>query len=123
MKKIMLLDDNPDAIEVTKMRLEKNNYSVIGFSDAKDFFEAVEKEMPDLVILDIVMRDMNGYQVCERLKQKKETENISIILLTGKELEPKGIAERCLDLGANAFLLKPVDSDVLLGKIKEIIGK
>ncbi len=122
MKKILLLDDNPEFVEVIKIRLEANNYSVSATSDSQDFFQISEKEKPDLIILDIIMPGVDGYQICEQLRKEKSTANIPIILLTGKELEPSGINDRCLKLGIEGFLLKPIDAKDLLAKIDEVLG-
>jgi len=67
------------------------------------------------------MPDINGYQVCEGLKSRKSTANIPAILLTGKDLEHKGIVNRCLNLGVHAFLAKPVDSLELVAAIEKAL--
>jgi len=120
-KKIFLLDDEPDFVKVIKARLEANNYEVITASNGKEALERIESDNPDAIILDILMPQMDGYQVCERLRQGKKTADIPIILLTGKDLEPRGIDERCLKLGINAFLPKLVDAKELLAKIEEVL--
>jgi CheY-like chemotaxis protein len=122
-KKILLLDDEPDFVKVIKARLEANNYDVITASNGKEALEKVESDKPDAILLDILMPDMDGYQVCESLKQEKKTADIPIILLTGKELEPRGIDERCLKLGIDAFLPKLVEAKDLLAKIEEVLKK
>lgn len=122
-KKILVIDDEPNFLEVTKVRLEANNYSVVTISDAKEVLQTVEKEVPDIILLDIVMPNMDGYLVCEQLKQGEITRNIPIILLSGKDLEPRGINERCIELGVEDFLIKPVDTQELLGKIEEVLKK
>lgn len=119
-KKILFVDDNPDFVKVIKTRLEANNYSVITISDAKEVFLMAEKEMPDIIIMDIVMPDMDGYQICKLLKQGKKTKNIPIILLTGKELEPQSIQERCSKLGIEGYLFKPIEAKELIAKIEEV---
>lgn len=120
-KRILVVDDEPDFVEMIKMRLEANNYSVVVVSCAKEIFQTAQSEIPDLILLDIVMPHMDGYQVCERLKEGEKTANIPIIFLTGKELEPKGITERCLKWGVRDFLLKPIDTKELLGKITKYL--
>lgn len=121
--KILVVDDERDSLEAIKKRLEANDYSVVGISDAKMVFETAEKETPDLIIMDIIMPNMNGYEVCERLKSGEKTGGIPIILLTGERLEPKSILDRCLNLGVESFLLKPLKLEDLLNKIKETLGQ
>jgi CheY-like chemotaxis protein len=120
-KKILVVDDERDALAAIKKRLEANNYSVVASSDAKEVFQIAAKEMPDLILLDIIMPDMNGYEICQLLKQSSQTENIPIILLTGDRLEPRSITDRCLELGANSFILKPIDIKVLFAEINKVL--
>jgi putative two-component system response regulator len=83
--------------------------------------EKIENDKPDAILLDILMPQMDGYQVCERLKQGEKTADIPIILLTNKDLEPRGIDDRCLKLGIDAFLPKLADAKELLAKIEEVL--
>lgn len=121
MKKILLVDDDPDFVKMIKIRLEANNYSVVAVSDAKEVLQTAEKEIPDIILLDIVMPNIDGYRICERLRQGKRTEDLPIIFLTGKELVPAGINQRCLKLGVEGFLLKPFDAKKLIAKIEEVL--
>lgn len=122
-KKILVVDDERDSLEAIKRRLEANNYLVVAISDAKAVYDTAENETPDLILLDIIMPNMNGYEVCERLKQGEKTGKIPIILMTGERLEPKSILDRCLNLGIESFLLKPLKLEDLLNKIKETLGE
>ncbi|MEW6008787.1 MAG: response regulator [Candidatus Omnitrophota bacterium] len=119
--KILVVDDEVDALEAIKKRLQMQNYSTVTVSEAKKVLPVCKKEMPDLILLDILMPDMNGYEVCELLKENTVTRNIPIILLTGERLEPRSITERCLKLGANSFILKPIDIKVLFEEIKKLL--
>ncbi|MBU2540871.1 MAG: response regulator [Candidatus Omnitrophica bacterium] len=120
-KKILVVDDELDCLEAIKQRLEAKNYLVVVTSKAKEVFPTAEREAPDLILLDIVMPDMNGYEICELLKQGNKTRDIPIILLTGESLEPRSITKRCLKLGADSFILKPIDIEILFSKIKELL--
>jgi CheY-like chemotaxis protein len=121
MKKILLADDDAGYVEIMKERLESNDYHVIGSSDSRAVVRLAQEENPDLIILDIAMPDMNGYEVCEQLKQKRKTQRIPILLLTGQDLAPGGIIERCLALGVETFLLKTADTKTFLNKVQELI--
>lgn len=123
MKKILLLDDEPDFLGLMKMRLEANNYQVATASNGIDFFEKLDNEKPDIVLIDILMPGVNGYQVCEGLKNNKATADIPIILISGHDLEHKGIVDRCIKLGIYAFLTKPVDSLELVATIEKALRK
>ena len=115
-KKILVIDDELDFLESIKKALEANNYLAVVTSNAKEVSPKAEEQMPDLIILDIVMPDMNGYQICELLRQGKKTKKIPIVLLTGQNLEPRGITERCLKLGIDSYLFKPISIKDLLAK-------
>jgi CheY-like chemotaxis protein len=119
--KILIVDDEPDFVNLLRVRLEANGYEVIDASNGEEGFKKAEAENPDIILLDIIMPDMNGYQICEQLKQEEKTRNIPIILITGKELEPRNINERCLKLGVEGFLSKPLDSKELLDKIRGVL--
>lgn len=122
-KKIFLIDDEPNFVEMIKTRLEANNYEVITAFNGKEVMGKIANDKPDVILLDILMPEMDGYQVCERLKQGEKTADIPIILLTNKDLEPKGIAEKCLKLGIDAFLSKLVDAKELLVTIEGVLKK
>ena len=116
-----MADDELDALKVIKNALVANNYSVVTTSKAKEVLSIAQKEIPDAILLDIVMPDMDGYQICELLKQDEKTKDIPIILLTGERLEPSSIVDRCLKLGAESFLLKPTTIKELLSKMNETL--
>ena len=123
MKKILILDDDPDFAELMKTRLEANNYDITTASGGKDFFEKISNDLPDIILVDILMPDINGYQVCEALKDSKSTAGIPVIILTGQDLEHDGIVNRCLKIGVEAFLSKPVDTQELLTTIERLLQK
>jgi CheY-like chemotaxis protein len=122
-KKIFLIDDEPAFIEMIKVRLEANNYEVITAFNGKEAMEKIEHDKPNVILLDISMPQMNGYQICERLKQGEKTADIPIILLTNKDLEPHGIVEKCLKLGVDAFMSKLAEAKELLVTIEEVLNK
>ena len=83
-KKILIVDDEPELRKAVKIRLENNNYKVI---TAKDGFEGLEKaklEKPNLIILDVMMSGMGGYEVCMQLKQSEQTQNIPVLMLSAR---------------------------------------
>ena len=120
-KKILAVDDEIEVLEIIKRKLEEKGYIAFTASSAKECLEIAKKEIPDLILLDIVMPDMNGYQVCAALKDNPKTKNINILFTTGQDLEPKSIIKRCEELGAFDFLLKPFTMEDLLKKVAEIL--
>ncbi|MCX5700522.1 MAG: response regulator [Candidatus Omnitrophica bacterium] len=120
-KKILIVDDEHDFADVIKLRLEANDYVAVMLTNPKDILTAIKKEAPDLILLDIVMPGMDGYQVAKLIRQDMSASVIPIVLLTGKDLEPKETYRKCVDLGIAGFLAKPVESKELLSKIKEVL--
>jgi CheY-like chemotaxis protein len=122
MKKILIVDDKEDIRELLRKKLEQNKYLVIATSSGQEALIASKINKPDLILLDIVMPGMDGYQTCAELKKDKATQDIPVLFLTAKDLEPEGMTQRYKDLGAYGYLPKPSTFNELLEKIKEIIG-
>jgi len=121
MKKILVVDDEKEIRELIKEGLEKNKYTALTASSGQEALALCKIHKPDLVLLDIAMPLMDGYQVCAALKQDVQTQTIPVIFLTGKDLDPHGILERSQDLGASGYVNKPSTLRDLLEKIKEIL--
>lgn len=123
MKKILIVDDEEEIREIVKKKLEQKQFEALTASGGEEALSICKARKPDLVLLDIAMPGLDGYQTCEKLKQDKDTRDIPVLFLTAKDLEPGSIVERYRGLGAVGYLPKPSTFDELLGKINEIIGK
>jgi DNA-binding response OmpR family regulator len=119
--KILLVDDEPDIIETVAFMLGTRNYSVSIASGGIEGIEKAKKEHPDLILLDIMMPDIDGYEVCSELKANKDTKDIPIIMLTAKS-ESEAVL-RSHSLGADDYVVKPFSLPVLLNKLKKFLGK
>ena len=118
-KKILIVDDEKQMVEMMKMRLEANNYGVITAYDGQDGLDKAKKETPDLIILDLMLPKMDGYKVCGLLKHDARYSKIPIILFTARaQEEDKAMGK---DVGADAYITKPFDPGTLLNKIKELL--
>lgn len=115
MPKILLVDDEPDILEFLKYNLEHQGFEVLLAHNGE---EAINKlsEKPDLIVLDIMMPKMDGYETCRRIKAKKEYENIPIVFLTAKNGEKDEI--NGLAVGASDYIQKPVSSNKLIARVK-----
>ena len=122
MKKILLVDDEVDVREVLKKKFEQNGYSVTTVASGKWAIDVCRESKPDIVLLDIAMPELNGYQICERLKNDKDTCGAAVLFITGKDLDPDGVTQRCKELGAVGYLPKPSTFEEIFKKVKEIIG-
>ena len=122
MKKILVVDDEADIRGLLKKKLEQNNYSVETAANGQEAVSISQRTQPDLVLLDIAMPVMDGYQTCQKLRETRSTKDIPVLFLTSKDLDPKSISEHYNDLGACGYLPKPSTVEELLSKVKEIIG-
>lgn len=117
-KNILVVDDDPTLTALVENFLKKNGYEVTAVTEAVDGLEYAMKKDPDLIILDIMMPIINGFNFCKLLKQEKGKENIPILLLTSRD-QMKDI-EIGLEMGADAYLVKPLNTVELLKTIKVI---
>lgn len=135
-KRILVVDDNRSIVKALEFVLKREGFEVVTAFDGVAALESVAKDKPDLIILDIVMPRMNGYEVCYRLSQRPETENIPVIMLTVRgdlkqdihQSTPAQIAKhvkerlRAFDLGATEFLTKPVIAKDIVACVKQLLA-
>jgi DNA-binding response OmpR family regulator len=119
-KKVLIIDDDPNISELTKVLLEAQDYQVISAPGAAEGIKKAKSKKPDLVILDIMMPEMDGISVCQKLKADKKTGNIPIMMLTVKWLaEDK---KKSLEAGACCYMTKPFETKELVEKVKQILA-
>ena len=114
-KKILVVDDSPTERHVLVDLLTKNGYQVITAESREEGVEKAKKELPDLVLMDVVMPGLNGYQATRTLTREESTKHIPIIVCTSKGQETGKIWG--LRQGAQDYLVKPVNGEELLSKI------
>jgi len=120
-KRILIIDDDPVVVKLTETRLKAHGYQVMTTCEAPDGLEKAIKQKPDLIILDVMMPIVNGYNFCRLLKSHHEHKGPPVILLTSRTTEQdRKIGE---EVGANAYLTKPVDMELLLTTIKDLMGQ
>lgn len=118
-QKILIADDSPTIVEMLKFALSSEGYEVVTACDGVDAIEMVYKEAPDLILLDILMPKMNGYQVCRLIKGDRDTASIPVIMLTGQD-QPKDKFWG-LETGADDFIVKDFESMALFEAIERIL--
>ncbi|MBS1516702.1 MAG: response regulator transcription factor [Bacteroidetes bacterium] len=119
--KILVVDDEKDIVDILKYNLERENeFEVIPAYNGKDAIE-LAASVPDLIILDIMMPELNGYEVCKRLKNNPETSSIPVIFLTAKENEIDEILG--LEIGADDYISKPISPRKVIARIKSVIRR
>lgn len=119
-KKILIVDDETDMRKAISIRLKINNYETIAASDGEEGLQKAKTENPDLIILDLMMPKINGYEVCRMLKFDDKYKKIPIIILSA--LSQQSEKEKAEQSGADAYFIKPFDLALLLAKIKTLIG-
>ena len=118
-KKILIVDDEIEMAEMETMRLKASGYEVEAAYDGQSGFQTARQWMPDLVILDIMLPLMDGYQVCAALKKDAQCLDIPIILVSA--VDQKYDTNLGQKVGADFYFTKPFETAILLAKIKEII--
>jgi DNA-binding response OmpR family regulator len=118
--RIFIADDESGFVSTLKSRLEFEGFEVTTASDGKSALERIREESPDLILLDIMMPAMNGYQVCRELKEDPETSPIPVLMLTAKSQESDKFWGK--EAGANAYVTKPFDMDELIGEIRGLLN-
>ena len=119
MKKILIIEDEKDMVTGLKFNLEARDYTVIVAYDGETGYQKALREKPDLVILDIMLPKLNGYEVCKSLK--KEIPDLPIIMLTAKSQEAEIVTG--LELGADDYITKPFSVLELLARIKALFRR
>lgn len=118
-KSILVAEDESSITELLKIILdEKYNLSFV--EDGESVLKEVRKNLPDLLLLDVMMPNMNGYEVCKALRKDKKTKDIKIAILSAKGQERDILTG--LQSGADFYITKPFDPNDLQNKLKEIMG-
>ena len=118
-KKILIIDDEEDIQKLLKIRLEQDSFTVITAGDGASGAKMAEQEIPNLILLDIMMPNVDGYSCLKEIRKNQKTKNIPVIMLSGKE------EEKVRDLFAfqkiDGYVEKPFELDNLVAKIRETL--
>lgn len=120
-KFIAVVDDEADIVELVSVNLEKSGFRVEGFYNAKDLLNFVKKKTPDLIILDLMLPDADGFEVCKTLKKQDKYSGIPIIMLTAKGEEVDKILG--LEIGADDYITKPFSTRELVARVKAVLRR
>jgi len=124
--KILLVDDDPDFVEATKAVLESRPYEIITAFSGEEGLQKARVEKPDLVLLDIIMPEVDGFQVCQQLKKDPQLSQIPVIMITSfseKYMESSLGLSQGLNLEAEDFVDKPVAPAELLIRVEKWLNK
>ncbi|MFA4992195.1 MAG: response regulator transcription factor [Candidatus Omnitrophota bacterium] len=118
---IAIVDDDPDVINAVGSSLRSEGFRVKGFSCGEDLFKFLDKERPDLILLDVVLPDVNGLDICRSLKNKEKFSSIPVIMLSGKGREADKVFG--LDAGSDDYVVKPYSIDEIKARIRAVLRR
>jgi DNA-binding response OmpR family regulator len=120
-KKILLVDDSDTILMMEKMVLRKAPYDIITASNGDEAVKRALSEHPDLILMDVVMPKMNGFEACRRLREEEATRSVPVIMVTtrGEALN----IEAGFESGCNDYITKPIDTIELLAKLKDQLDR
>ena len=118
--KILVVDDYAENVELVQELLITNGYEVTTAYSGEEALQKITREIPDLMLLDIMMPQMDGYQVCEELRKDERTKDIPIIFVTAKT-EVKDWTHAIFNVGVNSYITKPINPKKLLDKVKSVL--
>ena len=114
--KILLVDDEPDILEIVGYNLSLEGYQIITASNGKEALAIAKKEIPDLIIMDVMMPEMDGMEACENIRKIPELSNVLITFLTARNEDYSQVAG--FDAGADDYITKPIKPKLLVSKVK-----
>lgn len=118
-KKILIVDDEPDILRLTVIRLEGLGYEILQAIDSESALELLKKKRPDLILLDLLLPQMQGDELCKKLKSDIKFKDIPIILFTASIVR---VPDKVKEIGAEDYIMKPFEPEELLYKIKKFIS-
>jgi DNA-binding response OmpR family regulator len=118
--RILIAEDNPEGLELLEAYLDGADYDIDTARDGEDTLRKVQSFQPDLILLDIMMPKISGFEVCKRVKSKPETRDIIIHMITA--LDQHHDIDRAVEVGTNDFLTKPINKTELLLRIKAALA-
>lgn len=118
-KMILIVDDEPSIIVPVQFLMEQNGYDVMVAFSGEEAMEVIEGNQPDLILLDIMLPVIDGFEVCQRVRENPEWNKIKIILLTA--LGSDANVEKGLALGADAYITKPFSNVDIVEKVRELL--
>ena len=119
--KILLVDDDPDVIEIIRFNLDQEGYSISTASDGKKAIEEADREVPHLIIMDVMMPNMDGIEACGLLRKDPRFKETIIMFLTARGEDYSHVA--AFDAGADDYVTKPVKPKILVSKVKALLRR
>lgn len=121
MPTVLFVEDEQDVLDLYTIRLEIAGFTVIKAMDGKAALDRLQESMPDVIVLDMMLPDLTGIEICRMVKSTERTRTIPVLMVSalGQESDRDGAAH----VGATAFFTKPLDFDLFLEKVRDILSK
>ncbi len=120
-KKILIIDDDPQVHKLLGTLLTPKKYQLFFASDGRDGFEQIQKQKPDLIVLDIMMPEMSGIELCRKIREDENLKKILVLMLSAKDSQSDRITG--LKYGADDYVTKPFHVSTLVNKIEYMLSK
>jgi twitching motility two-component system response regulator PilG len=120
-KKILLVEDQESLLKLESILLTSRGFEVRGVSDGEAALAAIEEDIPDLMLLDIMLPDLDGFEICRMIKEKERTRQIPIIMVTARKSRMD--VQLSKEAGADAYITKPFKSAMLIETIQKILAR
>lgn len=120
LKKILVVDDDPYILMSLEFLMKKNGYDVMVARNGTEALDIVEKQLPDIVLLDIMMPDVDGYEICKHIKASKKLKNAKVVFMSAKTKEVD--IKKGYDLGASLYITKPFSTREMMKQINELMN-
>lgn len=120
LKKILVVDDDPYILMSLEFLMKKNGYDVMVARNGTEALDLVEKKLPDLVLLDIMMPDVDGYEICKHIKSSKKLKEAKVVFMSAKSKEVD--IRKGYDLGASLYITKPFSTREMMKQINELMN-
>lgn len=118
---VLLIEDEKDVVELVRFNLEKNGFDVIAVSSGAEGLTLARKHAPDLILLDLMMPEMDGIEVCRQLRSEASTARLPVVMLTAKAAEADRILG--LEMGADDYIVKPFSPRELVARVKAVLRR
>jgi DNA-binding response OmpR family regulator len=119
-KQILIVDDEPNIVTALEFLLQRHGYEVHIARNGDEALELIEQHMPDLVLLDVMMPQRSGYDVCQRVREREDWRHIKIVMLSAKGRDVE--MNKGMSLGADLYVTKPFSTRELVAKIDGLLG-
>lgn len=120
-ERVLVVDDEQDLLELVSYNLNKEGYRVVGVASGEEALTAARRDVPDLILLDLLLPTVDGLEVCRRLKADPRTQHIPVLMLTAKSEEADVVTG--LELGAEDYVTKPFSPRVLVARVKAVLRR